>query len=306
MFYKLFYYIRYTQLEKLISSTDSYMHCTGSFQDELSVYKIPPNSNCENIDKYKGKIIKRTKIVIDENGFRKTQDDFDHKKGRVVVFGCSFAFGYRLEDNQTFAWRLSEITKRKVYNVSYSGEGIQHMLYSLQSENFWQKIPDSDYFIYILINDHFRRLISPTNLGDGNFYPTYSLMSDGSLKLNKPSEYFIKATSEERINLKKKSYITYTGFDFKDAKLQKLSVAVLKESERLIKQKRPTAKFIIMYIDGDSDVVNLLRNNGFDVFSCNETFGNNQYMQEYMVLNGHPNAEFWKVLTPKFVGQERL
>ncbi len=301
-----FYSYRYSQLETKIQASDSFVSCDKYQNNDLEVFKLVPNSICYCTDKYNGKVVKKTKIIIDSNGFRRTQDDFDKSKSRMVVFGCSFAFGYRIADNETFAWRLSELTHRKVYNVSYSGEGLQHMLLSLQSEDFWKKIPDSDTFVYVFIKDHFRRLKSPTNLGDGNFYPTYKLLPNGRLVANKPSKEFINADFDGRKRLKKLSYIASTGYESADPNLRKLFIAILKESQSIIKEKRPNAKFIILDIESDSEIADLFRSNGFDVVSVSDLLGTRYYTNKYMVLNNHPNAEFWKVLTPKFVEYEKL
>lgn len=42
-------------------------------------------------------------------------------KKPVVIFGCSFAYGEYLNDNQTFGYKLSKQTGRTVYNFAYSG-----------------------------------------------------------------------------------------------------------------------------------------------------------------------------------------
>lgn len=47
-------------------------------------------------------------------------------KKPVVIFGCSFAYGEYLKDNQTFGYKLSKQTGRTVYNFAYSGWGPAH------------------------------------------------------------------------------------------------------------------------------------------------------------------------------------
>lgn len=53
-----------------------------------------------------------------------------HAKTAVVVFGCSFAWGEGLEDNETFPWLLGERLgpDYQVFNFGIQGYGSHHML----------------------------------------------------------------------------------------------------------------------------------------------------------------------------------
>ncbi|MDR0339173.1 MAG: hypothetical protein LBH65_02725, partial [Desulfovibrio sp.] len=53
----------------------------------------------------------------------------------VVVFGCSFAFGEGLEDEQSFPWQLAERLGPgyQVFNFGFPGYGAHHMLSWIES-----------------------------------------------------------------------------------------------------------------------------------------------------------------------------
>lgn len=73
-----------------------------------------------------------------------------YKKEPIAVFGCSYAYGYKLKEEQSFGYKLSEYTKRPVYNRAYSGLGIQHMLYQLEREDFIRKfLSPNTLFLFI-------------------------------------------------------------------------------------------------------------------------------------------------------------
>lgn len=301
-----FYFLKYRFVEQKLGSLDYYERASLSEKNELKPYKLYPNSKCEGDILYHNRIIKKIKIGIDSNGFRRTPNDYDKNKPGIVFMGCSFVFGYRLEDNQTLPWLVSKITHRRVFNTAYNGNGPQHMLVDFQSEDFWKKIPNTDTFIYVFIPDHLRRLKSPTSLTDANFYPTYELLPNGKLVADKPSKEFINSNSKKRIRAKKLAYIQNTGKEFQNPKTRALFLAILNESNKIIKSKRPNAKFIIFDVCSDQKIDQFLIDNKFEVVNGYDLLGNYQYNNVYMTINGHPNAEFWKLVSPKLVSKLKL
>ena len=81
-------------------------------------------------------------------------------KRPILIFGCSFAYGLHLKNEQTFAYKLSNITERPIYNEAISGVAMQYMLYLTQSKDFYKKIPEPEHVIYVFMDDHFRRIMS--------------------------------------------------------------------------------------------------------------------------------------------------
>lgn len=302
----VFYFLKYRYVEERLSSSNYFERSSSSERNELKPYKIYPNSICEGDVIFHNKVIKTIKVGIDSNGFRRSPDDYDKNKPSIVFTGCSYVFGYMLEDNQTLPWLVSKLTHRKVYNTGYHGNGTQHMLVDFQSKEFWKKIPDADTFIYVFISDHIRRLKSPTNLTDANFYPTYELLPNGKLKAVVPSKEFINANAETRIRNKKLTFINSYGDGFQNPETRALFLAVLSESKKIIKSKNPKARFIIFDVCSDKDIDNYLIKNKFEVISVYDLLGSYSYEKKYMTLNNHPNAAFWKLVSPKLVSKLKL
>ena len=86
-------------------------------------------------------------------------------KPSILMFGCSFLYGSFLQNEQTFAYKLSEATGRSVYNKGVEAGGLAQMLYFLRDENFYKQIKQPpEYVIYLYISNHQKRL-------DSNMFP---------------------------------------------------------------------------------------------------------------------------------------
>ena len=106
----------------------------------------------------------------------------------IFIFGCSYAYGWYLSEHETFAYKLQELTKRKVYNFALPAAGIQHMLYQLQYSDLFKEnnnllLPPPEYYIYFFIPDHLRRM--NVNFFDDYEYEKYThyKVKNGKLEL---------------------------------------------------------------------------------------------------------------------------
>lgn len=71
-----------------------------------------------------------------------------------------------LANEKTFAAKLSNATKRPVYNRSYHGWGIQHMLYQLEDPKTFEELPEPEYVIFsIQLPIYINALFTHTDLG---------------------------------------------------------------------------------------------------------------------------------------------
>ena len=100
---------------------------------------------------------------LDENGLRRTPSIISNKETKsVVFFGCSFTFGFGLNDNETIPYIVQEKAgnKFKVYNFGMDGYGTQQMLYVID-HNIIDTILkfEPKNFVYIVIPDHIYRML---------------------------------------------------------------------------------------------------------------------------------------------------
>ena len=125
--------------------------------------------------------------IVDKNSFRKPSNE-KSKNPPIYIFGCSFAYGEKLNDNETFGAKLAEITNRPVYTFAYPGFSVQHMLYQLDNMDF-SKYPKPKTIIYIYISDQMRRLMTDFNQPVQNVqYPRYEL-KNGDLKFKEKIKF---------------------------------------------------------------------------------------------------------------------
>jgi hypothetical protein len=100
----------------------------------------------------------------------------------LVLFGCSFAFGEAVSDNETLAYYLSESTGLQVNNLAFRGYGPQHMLAQLQDPGNAESLM-SDAAVYYFMDGHIRRAIGDMHVYNswGSSMPHYVLDHDGTL-----------------------------------------------------------------------------------------------------------------------------
>ena len=229
------------------------------------------------------------------------------KKKPVVLFGCSYAYGYGLEDNQTFAHKLALRAKRTVYNRSFPAWGIQHMLYQAQQPSLYEKIPEPGYVIYVYMHDHLRRLylysFASWNILNEEFDIRYK---------DKNGELFEMKNSNPLLNQVKR---LYTANSLQHWYVQKF---LLKDKERTydlalehfiaakdeMQKHWKKTKFVILIYDDfnfNPDLKSELKQNGFIVMDISEFAAASKF-----ITNKNPNEAAWNAIVPKVVKELKL
>ena len=206
--------------------------------DYFKSYKIIDFSDtCKFIEKSNGN---RDTIIPNKN----------NKKKPIFLFGCSFAYGALLEDEQTFAYKLSNITGRDVYNFGISGTGIQYFLYMMEKTNIEKFFPEPEYIIYLFIDNHIFRLYEyfytdPTP----NMAVRYKLQDD-KLVYNNPYNIlyhftFFRYLSHNFANKKYNSIYVDTNIE--------LMVKYFKYVKEIASRKFPNSKLVIIKYEENAD-----------------------------------------------------
>lgn len=124
---------------------------------------------------------------IDQFCKRITPDHDSTRQKFSLFFGCSIAYGFGLEDNQTLPYYFQKISNDcNAYNFGYSGYGTNHMLASLDYHDFSKQVPEKDgSAFYIFFWDHIYRSIGTmSRYCDWLHNAPYYEMKDGSLVRN--------------------------------------------------------------------------------------------------------------------------
>lgn len=82
------------------------------------------------------------KVTIWLDGSRATRPAAIIKDKQIIIIGCSFAFGWAISDEQTFAWKVQEeFPDIEFLNYSANGYGTYQSLLSL--ERYFKHNPDA-------------------------------------------------------------------------------------------------------------------------------------------------------------------
>ena len=97
--------------------------------------------------------------VIDAENTGRNIYNENYPKAPIWLLGCSYAWGYLLDNDKTFGAKISELTKRPVYNWSYPGIGPAEELMRIYTEKNNKYLPRTapECAIYIYMYNHFSR-----------------------------------------------------------------------------------------------------------------------------------------------------
>ncbi len=224
-----------------------------------------------------------------------------YKKAPVLIYGCSYAYGFSLDEKASFGYKLSEKTKRPVYNFAMSSKGLQDALYLIKND---EKItPEPKYIFYVFINDHVRRMFVNCNKIDNINYLTYK-NKNGELVENIDKN----SVSDRLYLLKEMKNLSYYALKnvFKNQiyDLTKLYLISIKNELQI---KYPDAKFVVLdYENGKKNYlteerVEDLHNCGIEVVNLNKEFNDVLKTDEYRNSKEtdtfrHPNEKAWDLI----------
>ncbi len=234
----------------------------------------------------------------------------NYKNKPIVLFGDSFAYGYKLENEQTFYYKLSQITKRPVYVRAVPGWGIQHMLYQTRIDKFYEQVPEPEYAIFLMINDHLRRLYT-INLLSGHFLNEernlrYKL-KDGKLIQITDSNILLKPIKKLYLTNKiHQMYLNNVILNHKNySEYSKFAIEHFVESRNELQKHWKNTKYVIIlyqHIYNEKNFIQKLRDKGFIVIPIFSLTNINLNDKEYNIDESlHPNEKAWDLLTPLVV-----
>lgn len=245
--------------------------------------------------------------------------EYKNKKS-AIIFGCSFAHGFGLKDEQTISEKLAQKTKRTVFNFGIDGAGIQHMLKLIKHNNLYEtiNIPPEN-IIYIYIPEHIDRLRA-------NLRPHPMMTNGRNLKYKIKNNALVIDNS--MLDLFSKTFIVKSilyQLDFKrDNKSTKnkeynknLTIRIFIESKKLLQEKYPDIKFTILKYETEDDefediepkeMWKELEKEGFIIIKSSDLIGR-KYKYNSKDTNEdlfHPSEAAWDLLIPPLVEKLNL
>ncbi len=240
--------------------------------------------------------------------FRPVSIGVNSNKPSIAIFGCSFTWGSNLSDNETFSAVLSDYTGRTVYNRGLYATGIPFLYYQLNDKNITNEIINPEYIIYVLIDSHFLRSLTVRSwCMDPILQYRYKLVNDKLVLIVPKFKFIYPLFSVFLIQ----EFIQFN--EYKKLLFKKPIIKMIDESNKLIKQKFPNAKFIILvYQDADwgsslifekQQILNHFKDEGIEVIYTDDLVGKNVLTDKVYLSpdNFHPSYEAWKLIVPKLV-----
>ena len=257
----------------------------------------------------------RIKEVINRDDYRKIEN-INSKKKPILIFGCSFAWGSGLDENNTLSYKLGKLTNRPIYNRGYSSFGIQHMLYQLSNSEFYNLVPRPEYIVYVYFDGHPQRITTPVSLA---FAPSYTVFykTVNKLQENKKVKSF---------ELKKRTFLTdkiifqhymsnmlawnvfckYTKYNITK---ENLIIEYLKASKKEIEKHWKNSddiKFIVLFYNKPflHETLEKLNKMGFYTLSEDDfKIDVHEKMFHVSDTDDHPNGLAWDKILPVMINK---
>ena len=232
--------------------------------------------------------------------------DKNYKKKPILIYGCSYAYGENLPQEETLSYFLSQKAKRPVYNFGVSAKGLQHTLYLLENDE--KVTPAPEYIFYVFIYDHARRMYMNCSKTDDCKYIYYHL-KNGKMVLQK-NKYDLSERFYTSKYLKETLYF-YLKNLFEEKiynDLKSYFIAI----QDAAKEKYPNTKLVIInYGIANKKILNSQRENelkkdGIEIINLRKEikgkFNKDIKDDEYRLspeedVYKHPNGKAWDIIS---------
>jgi len=197
------------------------------------------------------------RYTTDENGHRKGWSSADAVENECTVFfGCSFTFGFGLNDEEAGPYMLGRMTNSRVLNLGVNSYGPHQLLAALEFDLFpGAENCEPGAVIYQAIPDHIRRVAGYTEYDQHG--PRYVLLDNGELVYTGLFSDFDSSQLSQSFwgGLFAKSYIYKEYFQRRLLLADKeidLYLAIVAEIGQRLEKAYPDAEFIIVYWDTEN------------------------------------------------------
>ena len=236
-------------------------------------------------------------------------DGLEYNSTPITIFGCSYAFGQFLPPEATFSYKLAHLLKRPVYNRAIPSKGLAKMLYQSESDSFYNDVPPSDTVIYIMLNDHYRRMkLSFIEISDAYMHITYKKKGDKLIRedFNSPIKCFLNSTYLNKYIKKHWAHHYMNNPKFADKITDEVLLYFIETRKNLEARWNTKVNFVVIFYDSwlfHQDLLKeKLEKNNFKVIKMQELTNENLYTDKYYSPQTlHPTETTWNLLTPKIV-----
>ncbi|MBQ2644255.1 hypothetical protein IJG14_01615 [bacterium] len=269
-----------------------------SFQNLKKFYKKPNNPYYVN-----------DFFCIDNNSEYRSRKPvgLQYKSPPILLFGCSYAYGSYLGDNQNFGHKLSNQIQVPVFNRAIPGCSLQHMYYQTTTLEFYKSVLKCDTVVYVIISDHFRRMLGEVfNIYENSFYMHYKYKNRIFIMDNYKDFFAIFYKYNYTLRAIRKIYYYFYLKNPKnyDKITDEALAYFIKTRENLENHWHNKINFVVLFYGSciyENILMNKLKENKFIIISTNDLTKEDIYSRKYKFSDNHPNEAAWDLLTPLFV-----
>lgn len=247
-----------------------------------------------------------TKIA---NGINRPIFNESSTKRPILLFGCSYAYGENLKNEQTFPYKLANKLVRPVITKAGPGYGPQHMLIQAMYATPKGLASNPEYAIYVMIPDHIRRMENDFFWPFFNkVYPKFDKNKSNSLELSSGPKWYQRLYIVKRC-CEDKTYSDLYNPNKSKIQIEKYKLHIFNTKEYLTK-RFPDIKFIVIFYPSNdnyfndmtynnSQLIQDLKNNGILLYKVPIKFSE----KRYQIFDGHPNEKAWDSIVIDFVNK---
>jgi lysophospholipase L1-like esterase len=233
-------------------------------------------------------------------------DDSTRGKDGIWIFGCSFTYGWAINDNQAYAWLLQEeFPDYEVVNFGCSGYGTLHSLIQLREALAKHKPPKAVVLAYASFHDarntflrKRRKSVAPWNSLGPLVQPYADFDSDGKLVIQMADVEYREFPLMRRSSLAHFIEMTYNNIEAVRTPSRRISEAIVDEMLALCQAN--DIPMVFAFIDGKPYMMDHARKLGIPIvdMSVDLSIPANTNLPH----DGHPSAvahrQYADTLTP--------
>jgi len=181
-------------------------------EDEKLGWKQNPLTTVFDVHRTKDVIIFNAIYNFDRFSRRVVPGDGVPRTRHLIFFGCSYTYGYGINDNQTLPYYTYKNSKTyQAYNYAIGASGPHMMLSLIETTDFRKQIKEKQgVFVYVYIDDHIQRangFLEQRNWGTNA--PVYKKVNGvlkrlGSFKTAEPMTTWFYSFLSKKVNFVKR------------------------------------------------------------------------------------------------------
>lgn len=196
------------------------------------------------------------RYTLDEKGRRVTPVANAKPLADILLFGCSFTFGFGLEDDDTWPWKLGQLLgpEWRIYNYAYSGFGAQQMLNMLERGKVEAPAAPFRQAFFLSINHHLSRFSGLFTIPSSRYVKENGKIVRKGLTLDSP--YSLLASPPAYFDGSQLARMVVEKLGSRAAEKQKdefleIYIWLIQQSARILREKYDTPLTVLLWPDAE-------------------------------------------------------